>query len=373
MPSKKSGQVQVTFNWIYVLIAGAVILMFFIGLVVKQKAVSEERLTGDVVRLMESVFTAAGVSEKTKNFLDTSGLAGYTLYFDCSNGVGEYGIKDALGKTENALEPIFSPLELRTSQLIVWSLPYKLPYKIIDLLMVTSVNTKYFLRGDPSFAVEFRNATAGFNMQIVPTAAKYNDLEPGKNFQVRIVDLDGTVVQPGGNVPVKLQALDKERVTAVSFSLMDGMKTATYYQMDNSGRWKKIGPSVPILSLGEKRDAATYAAIFAQDGERYSCNMRKVFKRLKYVNQVYQGKLSEAKLFYQTHLELPVSSYCLNQIKDIDKNIEKSLELHQINSASCLIGLDGGESLEFCDGLLGSARDIKQVNGQLAVNCITLY
>ena len=82
-PAGKKAQIQVTFSWVYILIAGAVILLFFIGIVVKQKSISEENLATDVVRVMESIFTGAGVSEKTKNFVDISGLADYTLYFNC--------------------------------------------------------------------------------------------------------------------------------------------------------------------------------------------------------------------------------------------------------------------------------------------------
>ena len=58
----KKGQIQVTFNWIYITIAGAVILLFFFGIVVKQKAASEEKLSIEVVRILESILTGAGVS-----------------------------------------------------------------------------------------------------------------------------------------------------------------------------------------------------------------------------------------------------------------------------------------------------------------------
>ena len=90
----KKGQIQVTFNWFYVLIAGGVILLFFFGIVMKQQKVSEENLAYDVVRIMESIFTGAGVSEKTKNFIDTSGLVDYTLYFNCDEGTTDFGIKE---------------------------------------------------------------------------------------------------------------------------------------------------------------------------------------------------------------------------------------------------------------------------------------
>ena len=66
----KKAQIQFTFNWIYILIAGMVILIFFVSIVAKQKTSSEEHLNAEVVRVMESIFTASGVSEKTKNFIE---------------------------------------------------------------------------------------------------------------------------------------------------------------------------------------------------------------------------------------------------------------------------------------------------------------
>src|SRR3989338_857556 len=79
----KKAQMDVGFNWIYIMIAGVVILLFFTGIIVKQKTASQQQLSTDVVRIMESIFTAAGVSEKTKNSIDIIGLADYTLTFNC--------------------------------------------------------------------------------------------------------------------------------------------------------------------------------------------------------------------------------------------------------------------------------------------------
>ncbi len=368
---KKQGQISLTFNWIYVLIAGAVILLFFVGIVVKQKAASEEMLAGDIVGIMDSIFNAAGVSEKTKNFLDISGLAGYTLYFDCMDGLGEYGVKGSSGKAENAIDPIFAPLEISASQLIVWSLPYKLPYKVIDFLFVTSINTKYFLFGESSFAKEFIEAASGFNIQHA-RAGEYQSLDPGKNFQVRIIDADGNVVREGSPVPQKFSELDKNRVTAVSFIFEESIKKAVYYSMDSQGKWRKSGPAVPILSLGGEKDAASYAAVFAQDGTIYQCNMKKALKRLEYVNLIYEEKLGEIERYYETHLELPSSSYCLDQIKNIDRSAKTSFVKHKVNAATCLLSLKENE-LSLCSGLLSSAPELKWVNGQMGVNCMTLY
>src|SRR3990167_9224883 len=128
-PLGKRGQIELTFNWVYILIAGTVILLFFVGLVARQKVVSEERLSGEVVEVMGSILAGAGVSEKTKNFIDASGLADYTLYFQCLEGISEFGIKDKPARMQNSIDPIFAPGEIQSSRIVTWSLPYTLPFK----------------------------------------------------------------------------------------------------------------------------------------------------------------------------------------------------------------------------------------------------
>ena len=110
LSTNKRGQMEVTFNWMYVLIAGAAILLFFGWIIVRGAQVSEEDLSRQVARIMKSIFTAASVSEKTQNYVDASGLADYTLYFNCEDGVGRYGIKDRTGNVEDSISPVFAPL-----------------------------------------------------------------------------------------------------------------------------------------------------------------------------------------------------------------------------------------------------------------------
>ena len=378
MKKNKSAQIAVTFNWVYILIAGAVILLFFVGIVVKQKAISEERLAIDVVDIMDSIFTGASVSEKTKQSIDTSGLVDYTLFFDCDEGVSEFGIKDQSAQEENSFQPLFAPQELKTSRLLLWSLPYYFPYKIIDLLFVTSINTKYFLVGsDSSFVAEFLNATEGFNREYVQTPV-YQDLDPEGNYQVRIIDVSGNFhTQP---IPEKLKILDDNKLTMVE--LLDDGKKVNYYQKENDlWKWinKKDGP-IQIVSLGGEKDAAKYAAIFAHDGDVYKCNMGKVFQRLQYVNEIYAGqqiprgfpggKLKEMIEYYEARPESEaVGESCLDSLQELDPNLLQSLMLFQNQVIACQY------DYKQCTSLVAEAVNIQQVNQNLGRrgNCLTLY
>ena len=379
----KNGQVQVTLNWVYILIAGGVILLFFVGIVVKSKATAEEQLVQDVVQVMGNIFTGAGVSEKTKNFINTKGLADYTLEFDCDESVSRFGIKGQGGKIEDTTQPTFSPTELKTTNLILWSLPYKFPYKIIDFLFVTSGNTKYFFIGDDQdFIDEFSKATSDKNPRLRINWEHLLNVEsakPEKNFQVRVVDTDGLTIQEGLNVPLNLVKLDDKKVTAVSFT---GKGQVDYFQKQGS-IWVKLNKKpVIIVSLSGTRDAAKYGAIFAQNDKVYGCNMQKAFKRVSLVNQVYAGeeitsgggggKLRSLRAVYIRNQELLKTKPSCADYLGFNKNQEvqdlpNELKNFQLKVDACSLDYN------LCSELIDSAAAISNINKQLQIDCIPLY
>jgi len=366
------GQIQLTFSWIYIAIAGAVILLFFFSIVVKQKQVSEERLSVEVVRIMESILTGAGVSESTKNFIDASGLADYTLYFDCIDSVSEFGIQGRPARAQNAIDPLFAPKTMQGRQIIAWSLPYKLPFKVIDFLLITSSSNKYYLTGgDGVFVNEFLNATEGFNREYV---TDLSEIDADSEFDVRIVDADGTHI-PGKKVPGSLQDFDDLKVSAVVFT-GSNQNTIDFYQKEGL-EWKKLNKNpVRIISLGGERDAAKYAAIFAGDDKTYQCNMQKAFRRLEILSEVYGGsgiaelqvggKLGELQEYYLSQ-GLSAHPDCLGNIQNYPDHLTESLAALKSRAAACQL------EEEICLDLISTAGKIQDLNNNLRLNCIRLY
>lgn len=372
------GQLQITFHWIYVLIAGAIILLFFFSLILSQQQQSEEFLQQDITRLMGSLFTVASLSEKTKTNVDTN-LDQYTLSFTCRDGVSEYGLRGRSQPIQDPISPLFSPRELQTPQLSLWSLPYKLPYKVIDFLFVTSPNTKYVFLGFDHFVDEFLEETkpdpqTRFRitaLQLTSTA-ELATLDSGKNFQVRIVVMPGmaTAIAEGKPIPEKLQGMDDERVTAVVFQ---SENIVQYFQKEGNS-WRKKGGPVTIVSLAGERDAATYAAVFAHDGQVYQCTLQKAFQRLQYLNEVLAGediivgqpggKLKQIKEYYAAHPDLTLTSTCQANLE----LLQDALQSQQNLAGACL------KQPAACAELTGSARQIQQANEELIKSdCIPLY
>ncbi len=374
MIKEKSGQIQVSFNWLYVLIAGAVILLFFVGVVAKQKDVSEKGLSVDVLDTMESIFTGASVSDKSQFPINTGGIRDYTFNFRCSDLVNEYGFFDkGVIKQEN-LVPIFSPMEIKTEKLFLWSVPYNLPYHIINLLIVTSENSKYYLLGDLDSSLTLLNDTKALNIDHLSYDEYANGgIKSEENYQVRIVDFEGRI-SSGESVPTELHNLADDKVTMVSFLPSPG-NSANYYSMKSQEEnkvWEKISEEgIKIISLGEDPDAAKYAAIFAANSEEYRCAMQKVFRRMKHVTELYQRKLNEIEVF---HGEPPVDDQCITVLekKYDEKDPEALLGLIKGNAAGC----EGtyAKSMAGCLELLQQTKLIKEFNQNLETkDCINLY
>ena len=65
----KRAAIEVQFNWIFILIIGGIILMFFFGIVKSQKTVSEKKISGTVRRDMRAILTGSGISAGTASLI----------------------------------------------------------------------------------------------------------------------------------------------------------------------------------------------------------------------------------------------------------------------------------------------------------------
>ncbi|MBI4983359.1 hypothetical protein HZC32_01840 [Candidatus Woesearchaeota archaeon] len=377
MAVNKRSQIEVTFNWVYILIAGAVILLFFIGIIIKQRAVSEENIHREVLQKLETIFAAARVSEDTKYSIDASGLADYTLYFNCEEGITRYGIKDAGLEIEDAVNPLFAPAEISSPKLITWSMPYKLPFKVTDLFFVIPANTEFFVLGENKFAQELLNATRedndrGTKLNINPIK-KLDDIAVKGKIPVKIIDTEGNSKIYEKPIPPLLSELENQKVTLVSF-IGPNQDKVNYYGKEGA-TWVKLNSQpLSIISFDEERETAKYAAIFSGGNKMYGCEMYKTIKRLSYLNEIYAGKLAEMSVYYEKNSELLYAQACKNTLTEL----KDELQSYQLRVKACLASVKDSKDLSHednCIELIKGALALNNFNTELSKtgDCITLY
>lgn len=351
----KKGQIEIHFHWIFVLIAGIIILGFFIGLVFYQVESSKREIEQEVVNTLDTVLVGALVAEKTKHKISFS--KDLEIFFECDEVSSKFYLKEAKPKELTRI-PLFSPSSLKGKDFIIWSLPYKLPLNVGNFLFLSSSNltkgVKYLVFGNPED--KLRAEIGKKIIEDVPADLKFNfefkdcnEKIEGDYFQIydkiKIINLCSS-----GNYG-DLKNKYKDKVSYTKIEKGNGLTTVTFDSQPYSFP-SGIGMADPIV----------FAGIFAENEEFFTCNMKKVFERASLVWQVYERKIEEINNYYNNICALsndPSHISCL--CKGFISNIEN------IGFSDCQNNLN-------CFGLPASLDKLNTTNQNLLNQaCITIY
>jgi hypothetical protein len=293
----KRGIVESQLNWIFILLAGAIILGFFVSLTFWWTGNQNTKLAGEVMYRLETILTGASVSDNTATKIDVPGV---NLRFSCDggkNGCNDYGCASAFEfegtgiSQQTEVDIIFTQNLLQADYLYAWTLAWNMPYKVTNFLYLSAPNVKYYFvykEGDDtsrnlaqSVAAKMQenqytnlevvsDSTVGsviYNNEYLLKYILFYDLGPGS------LSVNPTVVDHPKNWDVMFIYGTNEAGT-VKFS-----KTSGTMRVPDDGK------QYPYLGR-----PGLIGAIYAEDYESYKCNMKKAILRLRTVNEVYRSR-----------------------------------------------------------------------------------
>ncbi|MDD5650891.1 MAG: hypothetical protein PHF86_10830 [Candidatus Nanoarchaeia archaeon] len=269
---------QMQFNWAFVIIAGAVILGFFVTFTVKyidtQNMKESAIISNDIYNML---YNLQGSSFKT----DLEVPLGITanLDFTCDRMVINNFASESLKK-----QFIFSPKTMKTNTLNLWVQQWKYPFKISNLFYISPKEKKYYILYDEKSApfVLSLDIPKRFNVEKITTMPNFED----KN--VRLISFTS---KPGD---INIEPNENGKVTI------------------NNKEYPLFG--MPLV----------YGALFS---ENYPCLIDKLLKRLSEIIDIYRTKAdylytltpncdySQIKLTLST-LKSKVDSKNYNEIKN---------------------------------------------------------
>lgn len=291
--------IELQFNWIFVLIAGAVIIAFFFTVVQKQRSLSEQRLSITLASQMDAIYTGAIESKGTIQPLVTPqpGIA-----FAC-NDVCECNYYIGKKATSFGDKLLFAPNLIKDKDGIAWAVEWKLPFRIANFLMLTSPNILYYFVYDDSSQISkqaYQKIIKALPKEIMQEtrsslAAAYN-------------------IIPKGYLHTRFVFIGTEQPNMRSLNLK-------FADEDVSGIW--IGSDLQNIVFYEKSDPSElefneypsvlagdptpYAAVFSADHQMYNCVMQNAFKKMKLVSlvsaeraKIIQTDLARAECTYAT-------------------------------------------------------------------------
>ena len=153
---EKKGQ-GVQFNWVFVIVAGGLILLFFMFFTARYFELHNLKVGSETARGLDQVFLSAKSTPQYKTF----NLEGnnFDLNFEC-----DFFVID--GDYQQKIEYVLFGTDVKeTSELIIWSKEFKKPFKVDNIVYVLDPRKKIYVEGNLEFLQGLPD-----NLNIVSTA-----------------------------------------------------------------------------------------------------------------------------------------------------------------------------------------------------------
>jgi hypothetical protein len=339
----KKAQEESQLNWIFILIAGAVILGFFVFLVMKQRTASEAKLSGKLSQQLNTILVGAKASSGTVQEIPTPELS---IRFTCN----DYYIGPASQRLGNRV--VFAPTYVEGEKIVTWTLDWNVPFKVTSFLYITSPLVRYVVVGDSD--------SAGTVWSSLPSkinkgsgAFSFGDYQSGKVKEEgdKYVRFIFVVDRPATSYAIP-DGFDKVQVSGI---IVDTNLRQAQFLVKSDNGLVTSGPAYPYLE-----DEPMYGAIFTDDNSEYACLMKRAYTRLNMVARVYYAKLNliapvyegqDCEGFYRDNQNLkqlitatdiaanaayPLSATSYGDIGDVKVNLKEQNTRLQLQSCSLI-------------------------------------
>ena len=274
MNNKKGFEIQ--FNWIFVLIVGAIIIIFFTTIIVKQKNVSETSVKVNILQGMQSIISGASASLYTTSTID---IPDSEIKIDCN----KIAVGAASKQYQNLI--LFAPSLIKGAKLVSQTLPFNAPFRTTNILYMTSPKIRYIIIGNNNIANQI-NSSLPFGI----SKENYSAYEPSKiknmnNYKVKFVFVNTNFNFM--DFPGSLAKMPDDDVTAVKITGGDKGIVDFYRKNGNSWAHKDTSSYIGINTL--------LGAVYSDTAETYICNMQHIFSKTSLVANIYHDRTNELK------------------------------------------------------------------------------
>ncbi|MBI5392790.1 hypothetical protein HZA96_02880 [Candidatus Woesearchaeota archaeon] len=295
----KTAFIESQLNWIYILVVGALILVFFIVIAKKYMTNQEIKINANVLQQLDTTILGASQAAKAANKINIEDAA---LTFECSckgnNCQSNIEIGGSGIAKDTAFLPIFSPKKIEKSQLITWTLDWNYPFKVSNLLYLTRDDAYYYFVADDDeiskqFAKELYEMMAEtqfLNVKLLDGSVTA-EIYPDNMYLLRFIYISKT-----GESPSWLDKIKDEKEARNIDLLMLKPEQAGSFSFTKVKKNNKEVASIAEGDGGYYLDIPTLiGAIFSEDELVYHCNLLKAFKRYQYISSLYKYKAEQLK------------------------------------------------------------------------------
>ncbi len=260
------------FNWIFVILAGGIILGFFVLFTAKFVDLQQQKANFLVAKNIENniqilktsstdLYCESGADENCFSLGEKT-----KLEFYCQDGNNKLRINNKLDHDLKG-ETLYAPTALATKDLDFWVKPWNYPFHIANFVFINSPDKRFYIIFDQSTSdfVNLLDIPVIFKIEKIPSS-KINSILP--NSRVLFI----TAAEPPESVVSSL----KSKKIASSFINIEKNKLKFYDAEEKE-----------IDYFGE---AELLGSIFSDSTFNFLCNQVQGKKQLSQISQIYQQK-----------------------------------------------------------------------------------
>lgn len=283
------------FNWLFVLLGGAVILAFFFTLINNlihgEEVSSKIKATQDI----DSLIKINMASENTQKTIPLGFRTTLVFFADPDSTFSEYSVEGSPKTARYDYYAVFSPNRLEGDELVISTQLFETPFKSMSLIYLTNKEIEYVLLGDSPLILGIRamipehiTTRSIFNEQLSSSRlANY----PDRNYDRTVfIANESTFNNYLAGVSFNLFKKPEQRIFAVTINPGPGTifsyGNITFYHYDANQGFISDGKSAFFdqqLLLG---------GIISHDKAIYDNNLRKVLKRINLLSNLYKIKVA---------------------------------------------------------------------------------
>ena len=340
MQSKKS-QVSEQFNWIFAIVAGGIILIFFIFVIGQLKTTSEIKLSTKVLQNFDAILAGSSVTPNSLNVVDSSKLLKFDITCD-TDGYSDLRILQSRAKSLDLSQKfIFSPSIVTGKKLYLYVLPISNPFIIGNAILLSGDNVLFVENLKSETDVHLDNLFKQFPDNISKQRSPIFDKNVlsfdkivvlSKNPAPDLTDRDDL---KGAKNLVKKEVLWIE----LSFSDVDAKHAKVYYKTDK----EKVFRDPESINLPSNEFALFLA--YSKNLDFYKCNLRKINLKVKILSKVFLEKVNlyeetvtndQCLLDYDSATDVLNNIISATNVFSIEDEVEKLKEInHNLLLKSC--------------------------------------
>ncbi|MGE0793152.1 MAG: hypothetical protein AB7V77_03175 [Candidatus Woesearchaeota archaeon] len=332
----KKAQVEIQFNWIFVIIVGMVFLGFFLMMLISQSSSNEQKVSITLTRNFQAIIDS--VSQQSDVLNEYNFPAPFTYSLECNDERGLYNYKlNDVKVADIKYDIIFSPTEMKGRNIFPitrkWDLPNSQGFSVTNFLYLSNDFQGYIFINSSSDDMKKLYTYFPENKN-VHLSTNSNNFENYNYDNYNFITLFDDVKNEKIDIPNQVQGKNNRYVVINPLDVNDIFKIGEACVFENQidliifqqstqpfkNECKIDGEHTTYLG-----EASLYGIIFSDDIQTYECMMNKAFQKLRLTAILQYNKIT----YYSDSMERNTNSDVLKckQYLELLSDIESPKKL----------------------------------------------